>query len=71
MPLPKIKDLRDLTVPEIETAIVETKKELFQLRFQKGTRRLEKPHQIKHLKHKLAQLMTLEREHQLKRQAEG
>ncbi|HEY9642187.1 MAG TPA: 50S ribosomal protein L29, partial [Coleofasciculaceae cyanobacterium] len=33
---------------------------------QKATRQLEKPHQFKHLRHRLAQLMTIERERQLK-----
>ncbi|NJO42953.1 MAG: 50S ribosomal protein L29 [Cyanobacteria bacterium CRU_2_1] len=65
MPLPKIEEVRDLSDQELEERIVATKKELFQLRFQKATRRLEKPHQFKHLRHRLAQLMTIERERQL------
>ncbi len=65
MPLPKVEEIRDLTDQEIADQIVATKKELFQLRFQKATRRLEKPHQFKHLRHRLAQLMTLERQRQL------
>ncbi len=66
MSLPKIKEFRDLSDVDLDAAIVNTKKELFQLRFQKGTRRMEKPHQFKHLKHKLSQLMTLETERKLK-----
>lgn len=62
MPLPKIEEIRDLSDQELSDRIVATKKELFQLRFQKATRQLEKPHQFKHLRHRLAQLMTLERE---------
>ena len=65
MPLPKIEEIRDLDDQELNDRIVETKKELFQLRFQKATRQLEKPHQFKHLRHRLAQLMTIERERQL------
>ena len=65
MPLPKIEEIRDLSDQELNDRIVATKKELFQLRFQKATRQLEKPHQFKHLRHRLAQLMTLERERQL------
>lgn len=65
MPLPKVEEIQDLTDQEIADQIVATKKELFQLRFQKATRRLEKPHQFKHLRHRLAQLMTLERQRQL------
>lgn len=65
MPLPKVEEIRDLSDQELNDRIVATKKELFQLRFQKATRQLEKPHQFKHLRHRLAQLMTLERERQL------
>jgi large subunit ribosomal protein L29 len=67
MPLPKIAEFRELTDVELDTAIADAKKDLFQLRFQKGTRRMDKPHQFKHLKHKLAQLMTLERDRVLKK----
>ena len=65
MPLSKISEFRDLGDQEISDQIASTKKELFQLRFQKATRQLEKPHQFKHLRHKLAQLMTIERERQI------
>lgn len=65
MPLPKVEEIRDLSDQDLSDRIVTTKKELFQLRFQKATRQLEKPHQFKHLRHRLAQLMTLERERQL------
>lgn len=65
MPLPKIEEVRDLSDQELSEQIVGTKRQLFELRFQKATRQLEKPHQFKHLRHRLAQLMTLERERQL------
>jgi large subunit ribosomal protein L29 len=65
MPLPKIGEVRDLDTQELEEQIVATKRQLFELRFQKGTRQLDKPHQFKHARHRLAQLMTIERERQL------
>jgi large subunit ribosomal protein L29 len=65
MPLPKIEEIRDLSDQELSDRITETKKQLFELRFQKATRQLDKPHQFKHMRHRLAQLMTLERERQL------
>lgn len=65
MPLPKIEEIRELSEEDLNDRIVAVKKELFQLRFQKATRQLEKPHQFKHLRHRLAQLMTVERERQL------
>ncbi|MBD1821487.1 50S ribosomal protein L29 [Cyanobacteria bacterium FACHB-DQ100] len=66
MALPKIADARSLNDEELSDQILSVKKELFQLRMQQGTRQLEKPHQFKHLKHRLAQLLTVERERQLK-----
>jgi large subunit ribosomal protein L29 len=65
MALPKIEDARRLNDQELDEQIVAVKRELFQLRFQKGTRRLEKTHLFKHNRHRLAQLMTVERERQL------
>lgn len=65
MSLSKIDEIRELDEQELGDQIVAIKKELFQLRFQKATRQLEKPHQFKHLRHRLAQLMTIERERQL------
>ena len=62
MPLSKASEVRELTDQEVADEILSVKKQLFDLRFQKGTRRLEKPHQFKHLRHRLAQLMTVEQE---------
>jgi large subunit ribosomal protein L29 len=66
MALSNIKEARSLSDEEVLTAIAETKRELFQLRFQKATRQLDKQvHQFKHLRHRLSQLMTVQRERQL------
>jgi large subunit ribosomal protein L29 len=65
MPLPKVDEIRDLSDQELSDRIVATKKQLFELRFQKATRQLDKPHQFKHTRHRLAQLMTLERQRQI------
>lgn len=72
MALPKIEAARNLSDIELLEAIVETKQELFQLRFKQATRQLTKEvHQFKHARHRLAQLMTVQRERQLAREAEG
>jgi large subunit ribosomal protein L29 len=65
MPLPKISEVRQLSDQELANQILEAKKQLFDLRFRQATRRLEKPHLFKHTRHRLAQLMTVERERQL------
>ena len=59
MPLPKIEDARNMSDQELADAILTAKRELFELRLQQATRRLEKPHQFKHVKHRIAQLMTV------------
>lgn len=71
MALPKIEDARSLSDAELEQEILAAKRQLFDLRLQKATKRLEKPHQFKHLKHRIAQLMTVERERQLAKQKES
>ncbi len=62
MPFPKIQEIRDLSDSEIEEQIIALKRQLFELRLQKATRRLEKPHEFKHARHRLAQLLTVEGE---------
>ncbi|WP_448561492.1 50S ribosomal protein L29 [Trichothermofontia sp.] len=65
MPLSKMSDLRQLTDAEISEQIEAAKRDLFNLRLQQVTRSTDarpKPHQYKHIKHRLAQLMTLEGE---------
>jgi large subunit ribosomal protein L29 len=65
MPLPKIEDIRNLDDQELSEQIIAARKELFQLRFQKATRQTVSSHQFKHIRHRLSQLMTIERERQL------
>ncbi|MBW4548043.1 MAG: 50S ribosomal protein L29 [Symplocastrum torsivum CPER-KK1] len=70
MPLPKIEDARNLSDQELADAILAAKRELFDLRMQQATRRLEKSHLFKHTRHRISQLMTVERERQLATAAE-
>lgn len=65
MALPKIEDARKLGAEELAAEILAVKRELFQLRLEQATRRLEKPHLFKHAKHRLAQLLTVEREREI------
>ncbi len=60
MSLPQINEVKNLTNEELSQEILKVKKELFDLKFKKATRQSFKPHKIKHLKHKLAQLLTIE-----------
>ena len=65
MSLPKISDSRKLNDQELEARVLELKRQLFDLRFKKGTRQLDKPHQFKHIRHEISQLLTVERERQI------
>lgn len=65
MAFPKIDEVRALSDEELDTQIVATKKQLFELRLQQAIGKLEATHQFKHLKHRLAQLLTVERQRQL------
>lgn len=65
MALPKIDDVRKLNDEELAEEILTTKRKLFDLRFQQATRQLEKTHEFKHTRHRMAQLLTVERERQL------
>jgi len=71
MALSDIKEIRDLNDEDLQEQILDAKRKLFDLRFQKATRQMEnKPHLFKHTRHRLAQLMTVERERQLTQTAE-
>lgn len=65
MALSKMSEVRELSDEALQKQIVDAKKQLFDLRFQKTTRQLEKTHQFKHIRHRLAQLLTAERERQI------
>ena len=60
MALPKIAEVTVLTDEELAAEIIAVKRNLFDLRLRQATRRLEKTHEFKHNRHKLAQLLTVE-----------
>jgi large subunit ribosomal protein L29 len=60
MALPKIAEVINLTDEELAAEIIAVKRNLFDLRLRQATRRLEKTHEFKHNRHKLAQLLTVE-----------
>ncbi len=65
MSFPKVETARALDDAALSDRIVAVKRELFELRMRKATRQEVKPHEFKHAKHELAQLLTVERERQL------
>ena len=67
MSFSKYKELKlILSLEDLDQEIFILQKELFDLRFKKSTRQSFKSHEIKHLKHKLAQLLTIEHQNILK-----
>ena len=65
MSLPKIESARKLTEEELAAEILATKKQLFELRLQQATSQLTETHKFKHTRHRLSQLLTVEREREL------
>ena len=58
----KVKEIRELSTEEINKKLVETKEELFNLRFQQATGNLEKPSRIQDLRHTVARMKTVLKE---------
>lgn len=59
MGLSQFKNIKGLSNAEISELIIQTEKELFNLRFKKATRQSFKAHEIKHTKRRIAQLKTV------------
>jgi large subunit ribosomal protein L29 len=57
-----LKELRQLTAAELSEKAKQLSQELFNLRFQFGTGRLENPMQIRKTKRSIAQVKTVQRE---------
>ena len=58
----KVNEIRELSTEEINKKLVETKEELFNLRFQQATGNLEKPSRLRELRHTVARFKTVLKE---------
>ena len=58
----KKKDLKEMTIDELEVQLSEIYKEQFKLKFQKGSRQLENPSRNKELRRNVARIKTLQNE---------
>ena len=67
----KASEIRDLPVDEIERKLVETKEELFNLRFQNATGQLDNYKRIGELRRDVARIRTALRERELTNTAQG
>jgi large subunit ribosomal protein L29 len=58
----KVSELRQLADPDLETKLTEARKELFNLRFQLATGRLDNIARIAAVRREIARLLTLQGE---------
>ncbi|HBN95077.1 MAG TPA: 50S ribosomal protein L29 [Firmicutes bacterium] len=61
----KAKEVRDLSVSELEVKLDELKEELFNLRFQLATGQLDNPMRISAVRKNIARVKTVMREREL------
>lgn len=62
----KANELRELTVEELKQKLEDFREELFNLRFQKSTNRLENTNRINEVKKNIARILTLIQENAAK-----
>ena len=55
----KVGEVRELGVEELERRVAETRRELFNLRFQHATGQLENTGQLKEVRRNIARLLTV------------
>ncbi len=61
----KTADIRNMSAAELETKLLDLKKDLFNLRLQHATNQLDNPIHIAEVKKDIARVMTIIREQQL------
>ncbi len=64
----KAKELREMSDDQLSLTLKEVTKNLFHLRFQSATERLETPSELKRAKRDVARIFTVQRERQLAKQ---
>ena len=62
----KARDLRDLSDDELDRKLAETRRELFNLRFQAATGALENTARMRLARREIARILTFKRERQLR-----
>jgi len=58
----KVNELRDMTDDELVDQMRETRKQLFNLRFQHATGQLDNPRKLKVVRQDIARIMTIQNE---------
>ncbi|MBK8190493.1 MAG: 50S ribosomal protein L29 [Vampirovibrionales bacterium] len=57
-----IAELREMSAEELNRALAEAGRELFEMRFKKAQAQLENPARLRGMRHRIAQIKTVQRE---------
>ena len=69
--MPAIDDLKQKTDDQLQTQLLELKREQFNLRFQAATNQLEKPSRVREVRRTIARIQTLQNERARAETAKG
>ncbi len=58
----RIHEMRDLSADDLKARIVDTRREIVELRFQLGARKLESPAKLRQARQRLSRLLTIQTE---------
>ena len=58
-------DLREMNDEQLAAELAETRKQLFELRFQAATERLDAPSELRKLRKTIARILTIQREREV------
>jgi large subunit ribosomal protein L29 len=67
----RARDLRDLTDDQLDQRLIETRQELFNLRFQSVTGALENTARLKLAKREIARILTVQHERNARQKVES
>ena len=71
MKAPKMVEYRTMTDEQLMLSLRDYEKNLFNLRFQSATDRLETPSEIRKAKREIAKVKTVQREREIKKEKSG
>ena len=58
----KVSEIREMNDEQLAAELAETRRELFDLRFQAATERLDAPSELRKLRKKIARILTVQTE---------
>lgn len=61
----KASELREMNDEQLGISLRETRKELFRLRFQAATEKLDAPSNLKKLRREIARILTIQRQREM------